>query len=225
MTSPTLGAAQLPDIFSTPTTIGSNPTDTGTRPVVSSNASATQGGDFSRLMNLQGRGRALEAKLAKQGSAVTGGGDPAATAMAQQSTFYAGELKHLRELVGSAPGGNARRALAAIVERLEGGGQLQPTDRARIKLAIAADDKRVDLSGANAYRHAILELDKGFKINDEALKDPSLVQDPARLAQFQQVNRDRQQVLEKLMQALGASKLDPSVAHALAGGMPKATGA
>lgn len=212
MSSPTIGAAQLPDIFSKPTVVSSNPTNTGTRPVVTSNASATQGGDFSRLMNLQGRGRELEAKLAKQASGASNT-DPAAVARAAEAKFTAGGLKELRELVGPNPKGNARRALAAIVARLEGGGKLQATDQSRINLALAADAKRVDLAGAIRIRDMIVGIDKATEAIASQTQDPKLVHDPARMAQFQQQMGYQQQMAESLQGILsGGGPVDVKAA-------------
>ncbi|MCW2922515.1 MAG: hypothetical protein JWL76_2389 [Thermoleophilia bacterium] len=215
MTSPNLVSVQMPDLFSTPTVAGTADTSVGARPAASAGAGATHGESFSRLMHLQGRGRELEAKLAKQATSASSS-DPAAMASAEQAKFNAGELKAIRELVGPAPAGNARRALAAILERLEGGGQFKPTDRARIRLAIAADEQRVDLPGANSFRSAILSLDSFFDASVEQSSDPSLIQDPARLAILKDQNAKAQQRLGELMHALGSTKLDPAAARAIA---------
>jgi hypothetical protein len=169
---------------------------------------------FERLMHLQQRGRELEAKLAKDAAGASAS-DPAATALAKQKQFYAKEFQALRELVGPTPGGNARRALAAIVERMEGGGALKPTDRARIRLAIAADEKRVDLSGANAFRHAILAIDSSGDASAAEAQDPTMLQDPARLAKFQERNRAIEDLGTQLLTLTSAARLDSAVAHKL----------
>jgi len=170
---------------------------------------------FERLMRLQQRGRELEAKLTRQASG-GGAGDPAATATAEQSKFYAKAFKELRELVGPTPGGNARRALAAVVERMEAGGELKPTDRARIRLAIAADEKRVDLPGANAYRHAIIELDRIGEATTAETRDPTMVQDTDRLSSFQERMRAIEDLGRQLLELTAAERLDPAAAHAIA---------
>lgn len=170
-------------------------------------ASATEGGGFHKLMHLQQRGRTLEAKLQQQASGASAQ-DPAATAQAQQQAFYAKEFQSIRELVGPTPGGNARRALAAILERLEGGGELKGSDRARIKLAIAADQKQVDLAGALRMRAAILSVDDATSKLSTQTEDPTLLQDPARLAQFRQQMQHRGEELKRLEQLIAAGTFD-----------------
>lgn len=223
MTSPDLASAQLPTLMTIPGVAGTTGGNVGVRPIASPAATATQGTGFSHLMNLQGRGRELEQKLAGQ-STMANDGDPAATARAEQARFMSGEVKALRELVGPAPGGNARRALAAVVQRLEAGGEFQGTDRTRIRLAIAADDKRVDMAGANAYRHAILELDKAFAASDSKLENPTMLQDPARMESFQQHNRELQQLIGQLQQGLEAARVTPDAAHRIAAQAARSAG-
>ncbi len=223
MTSPDLGSAQLPTLMTTPAVAGTTAGNTGARPIASSAATATQGTGFSHLMNLQGRGRELERKLASQATSANSQ-DPAVTAKAEQAKFMSGEVKALRELVGPSPGGNARRALAAILQRLEAGGEFQGTDRTRLRLAIAADEWRVDLAGANAYRHAILELDKAFAASDATLQDPTMLQDSTRMGSFQQRNRELQQLIGQLQQELEASRVSPDAAHRIAAQAARSNG-
>ncbi len=223
MTSPDLGSAQLPALMTTPVVAGTTGGNVGVRPVASSSATTTQGTGFSHLMNLQGRGRELEQKLAAQ-TATADAQDPAAMATADQATFMSGEVMALRELVGPAPGGNARRALAAILQRLEAGGEFQVTDRTRIRLAIAADEKRVGLAGANAYRHAILEVDRAVAASDRKLEDPTMLQDRERMATFQQHNRELQQLIGQLQQGIDAPRVDEGVAHRIASQAARASG-
>lgn len=223
MTSPNLGSAQLTTLMTTPAVAGTTGGHVGARPIASSGATATQATGFSNLMNLQGRGRELEQKLAAQAATVNAQ-DPAANAQGVQAKFLSGEVKTLRELVGPAPGGNARRALAAILQRLEAGGEFKGTDRTRIRLAIAADDKRVDLAGANAYRHAILEVDKAVAASDRMLQDPTMLQDRERMATFQQHNRELQQLIGQLQQGLEAPRVSEDGAHRIAAQAARSNG-
>lgn len=195
-----LGAAALPNLTTLPSV--ANAPALGS--AKSKQAPRTGGGSFDHLLKLQDRGRKLETELQSRASKVASG-DPAATAQAQQAAFYAKELKEIRELVGPAPGGNARRALAAIVTRLEGGGELKPTDKARIRLAIAADEKRVDLAGATRIRDVVLGLDAASEAIAKQASDPTLVQDPARVAIFKQQNRQQQDMRDSLVQLLGGT--------------------
>lgn len=173
-------------------------------------AAATAGsgsGGFERLMRLQQRGRELEAKLTKDAAGASPS-DPAATAIADQQQLSAKRFKELRELVGPSPGGNARRALAAVIERMEAGGELKTTDRARIRLAIAADERQVDLAGAMRMRAAIVSLDEAMTKTSELTKDPTLVQDAARHTQFQAQIRRRNEELQALETLIASGKFD-----------------
>jgi hypothetical protein len=191
----------------------------GARPNLSaanaSESNAAEGGGFHKLMHLQQRGRTLEEQL-KRDAAAAPATDPAAKAKAAQTKFTATEFQKLRELVGPNPGGNARRALAALLERLEGGGELKSTDRARVRLAIAADEQRVDLAGANAFREAILAIDRAAEKSSAIASDPMVAQDPDRLADFQARNRGIQNATERLIEMTGAAHLDHHAAHAIA---------
>ncbi|MCW2928221.1 MAG: hypothetical protein JWM86_2189 [Thermoleophilia bacterium] len=170
---------------------------------------------FGQLMNLQGRGRALEAKLA---ASATGAdrSDPAKLALAQESKGQAAQLHELRGMVGAAPGSNARRMLASMLARLEGGGSLNSGDRARLKLAIAADEHRVDLAGARKVAATIASLEAAGDSVASQAKDPSLIQDPARLAIFKQQMSYVTGAVEKLEQMLVSGRVDPKLVMKLA---------
>lgn len=184
----------------------------GARPDPAASAAAqagatTEGGGFHKLMHLQQRGRELEAKL-QAASADTTAGDPSAAAGAQQAASTRDQFRALRELVGDAPGGNARRALAAMVTRLETGGSMQPGDRARIQLAIAADQQQVDLPGALRARAAILSIEDALSKISQQAQDPTLTQDPARMASFQQQGANARAQVGQLEQLIRSGTLD-----------------
>jgi hypothetical protein len=181
--------------------------DTGAVTSTTAGTTAGAGGmSFDKLMHLQSRGRALEVKLQPQTSGAAG--DPAVHARHAQADATREQFHALRELVGDAPGGNARRAFAAIVERLESGGSLQPGDRARIRLAIAADQHKVDLKAAMRAKSAILSFEDAIdKISSQAA-DPTLVQDPARLAIFQAQGKHQRDGMLQLEQLIQSGTLD-----------------
>ena len=203
-----LGTASLPNLTTLPSVANA--------PALGQAAAARTGGTgaggFDRLMNLQSRGRALEAKLAKQ-AAAAGSADPASTARGQQASTNAKQLGELRALVGPNPKGNARRALAAIIARLEGGGEVKGTDRLRIRLAIAADERRVTLPDALRIRDLIMSIDTNTDAIAKQADDPTLVQDPARVAIFKQQMGYQHDGVTALDDALGASKVTAAVAQ------------
>lgn len=139
--------------------------------------------DFSALMGLQRRGREAVAKLRRQAGDAPAG-DPAAVAVSQQRRHAAAQLEQLLERAGSAPGSNARHALARILQSVEQGRLVSGGDSLRMRLAQAADDRRVAPAHGAALRDVIAAIDSAGESTSALANDPTLVQDPSRLATF-----------------------------------------
>jgi hypothetical protein len=167
------------------------------------------GGDFSALMNLQGRTRALVAKLTAQMTQLRDAtGDPAKQAQAQQLQLEIKRLQELSSTAGVNPKSNSRHALAWAIQTVEGGGALTAAHGLRFKLAQRADQGDVKPADGAVLRRAIEAVTKAQDATAAASQDPTLVQDPSRLATFQQRMKAIQDAMDALGTRIGSGQLD-----------------
>jgi hypothetical protein len=173
---------------------------------------AVRGGDFTALIGLQQRTRELAA--AAKAPAATGG-DPAAQASSAMRRGAVDKLEELASAAGPSPGSRTRHALAIAVLSVEKTGSLSFVDAQNVRLAISADAGRTNPESLQGLRTTIQRIGAAMDRTSAAAQDPTLTQDPDRLATFQQRMKSMTDAARSLDTFLAGATQDPRTIEAL----------
>jgi hypothetical protein len=177
---------------------------------------AIKGGDFSALIGLQRRTRELAAAAkAPDPAGSAAAANPADHAAATSKRVSVEKLEQLATAAGPNPGSRTRHALALAVMSVEKTGSLSFVDAQNVRLAISADAGRVKPEALREIRTTVQRIGAAMDRATEAAQDPTLVQDPDRIATFQQRMKSMTDAARALDTFLAGAAQDPRTIEAL----------